>query len=144
MRNVWRNIRAFFEYNWTKAKWILVKKTISSMPYDWSFLLDIERAKIIEMRNYFISSSETFDHENDIRWMNRCIALLNIIIENDEDSIPRVNLRNVDRFISPWAKGERKERMIKYLSEYPSDLRWAKAYNLYFEIRKFCTHNWWD
>jgi hypothetical protein len=56
-----------------------------------------------------------------------------------------MNYNNIDRFIkkSIWAGVER-EDVVNYYKNYPDDYRFAKAWHLYFEIRKNYTGNWWD
>ena len=99
------------------------------------------------MKNYFESkfSRETFDHENDIKWISICIKLLDIIIDEPEGH-SYVNTRNMWRFIrnTKLAKGVEKEDVEHYYKSYPQDLRWVKAEYLYYEIRKRYTSHWWD
>lgn len=141
----WANIRDWFTHNWNKSHCKVVKEAVYGMPYDWTYLLKLERSKIKEMRDY-CTISDIVDHDHNIKWMNMCIKLLDIIIDDDGQDINRkMNYNNIDRFIKKpiWADVER-EDVVNYYKNYPDDYRFAKAWYLYFEIRKNYTGNWWD
>lgn len=145
MKRIWYRIKQWCETNLTRTRWDVIVEAISSPPFDWSYLSRLERAKLYEMKSYFELTSGTFDHKNDIRWINICIKLLDIIIDEPEDQ-RYVNTRNMWRFIRPtdYAKGVKKENVEQYYKLYPQDLRWVKAEHLYYEIRKRYTSRWWD
>lgn len=144
MGKIWSNIRAFFEYNWNLSHWKFIKTAIFSNPYDWTYLFQVEKAKLEEMRDY-MERSEVVDHEENgnLRWVGICIRLLDIIIEEPEEC-PYVNLRNAYRYYPRFLIEDKKEAWLDYVKEYPQELRWQKAYNLYYEIRKEYTTSWWD
>lgn len=145
MKRLWYRIVQRCQENLTRARYEVIVKAITSPPYDWSYLLRLEQAKLREMKRYFELTNGTFDHTDDIRWINICIKLLDIIINEPEDHL-YVNTRNMWRFIRPtdYAKGVEKEDVEHYYNLYPQDLRWVKANQLYYEIRKQYTHRWWD
>lgn len=124
-----------------KTVWVAFK----AQPYDWTYLLKLERSKIKEIRNY-CAISDVVGHDNNIKWMNTCIKLLDIIIDDEgQDSIRKMNYNNIDRFIrKPIKEGVLWEDVVDYYKKYPDDYRFVKAWNLYFEIRKNYTGNWWD
>lgn len=121
-------------------------------PWDWYYLLILEQAKLKEMRSYFMSSLY-FDHSNDIKWIDKCIQLIDIMLENDPlddaSNTPYVNIRNMKRFYR-LRKNQATQSMPswddveKYVRKYPNDLRILKAENLYYEIRREYTTRWWD
>ena len=145
MKTIWYRIVQWCQENFTRARYEVIAEAITSPPFDWSYLLRLERAKLREMKKYFELTNGTFDHTNDIRWISICIKLLDIIIDEPEDQ-RYVNTRNMWRFIRPtdYAKGVEKEDVEHYYKSYPQDLRWVKAEHLYYEIRKQYTCRWWD
>lgn len=145
MKQIWYRIKQFIDTNFTVARIKLIGRAINDPPYDWSYLLRLEQAKLIEMRDYFMMMSNDFDHRADIKWINICIDLIDIIAEQPEDH-PYVNVDNMWRFINPidYVKGVKKEDVEHYYKSYPQDLRWVKAEHLYYEIRKRYTSHWWD
>lgn len=145
MKKIWYRIVQWCQENFTRARYEVIAEAITSPPFDWSYLLRLERVKLREMKKYFELTNGTFDHTNDIRWIGICIKLLDIIIEEPEDH-PYINTRNMWRFIRPtdYAKGVEKEDVEHYYKSYPQDLRWVKAEHLYYEIRKQYTRRWWD
>lgn len=145
MKQIWYRIKQFIDTNFTVARIKLIGRAINDPPYDWSYLLRLEQAKLIEMRDYFIMMSHDFDHHADIKWINICIDLIDIIV-NRPDEHPYVNTNNMWRFIRPtdYVKGVVKVDVEDYYKSYPQDLRWVKAEHLYYEIRKRYTGHWWD
>ena len=145
MKQIWYRIKQFIDTNFTVTRIKLIGRAINDPPYDWTYLLKLERAKLIEMRDYFKMMSNDFNHEPDIKWINICINLIDIIAEQPEDH-PYVNVNNMWRFIrsTDYVKGVIKEDVEHYYKSYPQDLRWVKAEYLYYEIRKRYTACWWD
>ena len=145
MKTIWYRIVQWCQENLTRARCEVITEAITSPPFDWSYLLRLERAKLREMKRYFKLTNGTFDHTNDIRWISICIKLLDIVIDEPEEH-PYVNTRNMWRFIRPtdYAKDVEKESVERYYKSYPQDLRWVKAEHLYYEIRKDHTTCWWD
>lgn len=141
----WSNIKDWFTHNWNKSHCKVVKEAMYGMPYDWTYLLKLERSKLKEIRDYCVTSN-VVDHDNNIKWMNMCIKLLDIIIDDDgQDSNRKMNYNNIDRFIrKPIKDGVLWDDVVDYYKKYPDDYRFAKAWYLYFEIRKNYTGNWWD
>ena len=140
MREIWRNIQVWFR----SAKFYnkFIREARKSQPYDWSHLLKIEKAYLERMRNY-MQDSKYFDHDNNIKWITICINLLNIIIEEPDDPV-YVNLRNAYRFYPRGMTPHKIDPWMEYMKTYPQDLRWQKAYDLYFAIRKEYSTYWWD
>lgn len=145
MKQFWYRITQFIETNFTRSRFNVIKQAIVGEPYDWSNLLRLEQAKLIEMRDYFMMMSNDFDHHADIKWINICIDLIDIIVDQPDEH-PYVNTNNIWRFISPtdYVKGVVKVDVEDYYRAYPQDLRYIKAEHLYYEIRKRYTGHWWD
>ena len=145
MKKIWYRIVQWCQENFTRARYEVIAEAITSPPFDWSYLLGLERVKLREMKSYFELTNGTFDHTNDIKWISVCIKLLDILIDEPEDQ-RYVNTRNMWRFIrsTQLAQGVEKEDVEHYYKSYPQDLRWVKAEHLYYEIRKQYTCRWWD
>lgn len=147
MKQLWYRIQFWIEHHLSPRHLKVVKTAFDGPAYDWGYLLRLEQSKLKEMKNYFESkfSRETFDHENDIKWIGICIDLIDIIV-NQPDEHPYVNINNMWRFIrsTDYVNGVIKEDVEDYYKSYPQDLRWVKAEHLYYEIRKRYTSHWWD
>lgn len=147
MKRFWHKIQFWIEQHLTLSHFRVVKTAFNGPAYDWSHLLRLEQAKLKEIKSYFETdfASSTFDHKKDIYWINICIRLIDIIVDQSED-YPYVNTRNIWRFIqsSDYVKGVKKEDVEDYYKSYPQELRWVKAEYLYYEIRKRYTSRWWD
>lgn len=134
----------FFDTKLTKNHLICVKESFNAMPYDYSYLWRVEKVHLIEMRDYFKISHIT-DHENDIKYIDICIKLLDILIDDgyelfDYDNhvfCKFVNIRNDNRFnLSKVTYDD--------IEIYCFDVYIAKVKNLYYEILKNKITNWWD
>lgn len=145
MKKIWYRIVQWYKTNITRARYEVITEAIASPPFDWSYLLKLEQAKLREMKSYFKSTNHIFEHENDIKWIGICIKLIDIIVDQPEEH-PYVNTNNLWRFIRPtdYVKGIEKDDVEHYYKSYPQDLRWVKAEYLYYEIRKRYTSHWWD
>ena len=42
--------------------------------------------RLEELKHYFIKVSDTFDHKSDIYWINKCLSLLDILINDGDDA----------------------------------------------------------
>ena len=142
----WYQLKDFKEYNITKLHFDCVAESFNSKPYDYSYLWRVERAHLIEMRSYF-KTSNVVDHEEDIRYINICIKLLEILIDDgkglfDFDNMTfkkHVNIRNDYRFMSDKLRSSYNDMEI-----YCFDVYLSKVKHLYYEIMKEKVKNWWD
>lgn len=148
MKQLWYRIQFWIEHHLFPRHLKVVKTAFNGPAYDWAYLLKLERSKLKEMKTYFETKfvRETFDHENDIKWIGICIKLIDIILEEDIESFDNdhyVNIRNMQRFYL-LRKGVTWDKVESYVKKWPNDLRILKAENLYYEIRKYYTRYWWD
>lgn len=145
------DILFWFEICFNRYHFNVVWQTLKSMPYDATYTWKIEKARLIELKRYFIYSSDTFDHENDIKWINICIRLLDILIgdgfsecyvegENSMDLvfIKYVNIKNLNRFIPFMTSNECCHDSVLQL------VYMEKVKNLYYEIIKNNIYSWGD
>ena len=150
MKRLWYRIQFWIEHHLSPRHLKVVKTAYDGPAYDWEYLLKLEQSKLKEMKAYFETKfvRETFDHENDIKWISICIKLIDIIIESNVYDTPEevnkyVNIRNMKRFYR-LKKGTTWDKVENHVKHWPNDLRILKAENLYYEIRKHYTRGWWD
>lgn len=121
----------------------LIKAALNFKPYDYAFLLEIEKEALIKMANYFETSNIAVGDEIVYRDLKLAIKLLDIILENDSaynysDKSMRkyVNIKNVKRFFS--VSGDFESAIMKDV------LRCEKAWYLYSKLREYKTRTWWN
>ena len=107
--------------------------------YDYHYFLNLLKFKL----EWIIFYWENFGHlaraEQDISRMRIATKLLDIIMnENSDASIPYVNMRNKHRF----RVYHKSQGMYKIDSEY--EVRFRKAYCLFFRFLEYHLLGWWD
>lgn len=116
-------------------------------PWDWTYMLQLEKAKLETMLSYFNQSHIIADEEIVIRDIKLAISLIDIIIDEGMSNTTfengklhdnnKVNLRNANRFVS-----------YKFLSAdflcVKGLVRTEKAWHLYHKLRLYKMRNWWD
>ena len=107
--------------------------------YDYHYFLNLLKFKL----EWIIFYWENFGHlaraEQDISRMLIATRLLDIIMdENSEGSIPYVNMRNKHRF----RVYHKSQGMYETNSEY--EVRFRKAYCLFFRFLEYHLLGWWD
>ena len=107
--------------------------------YDYHYFLNLLKFKL----EWIIFYWENFGHlaraEQDISRMRIATKLLDIIMnENSDASIPYVNMRNKQRF----RVYHKSQGMYKIDSEY--EVRFRKAYCLFFRFLEYHLLGWWD
>ena len=163
IKDKYQTIRYWFQVNFNKYHFKMVWEAFKGFPHDHSYMWRLERAKLIEMKRYFIYSSDTFSHEGDIYWINVCIKLLDILIEDDlweyqtedgkvynsDDIIEApfdsliavfnryVNVKNQTRFFNVYTDED-------IYNSYKHYLYTEKVKHLYYEILKNKINDWWD
>lgn len=138
----WYPLKKFKEYNLTKFHFDSVAESFNFRPYDYTYLWRVERAHLIEMMSYF-KLSHVVEHKEDIKYINICIKLLDILIDDGYEIFDYenmkvkkyVNIKNANRFMSNSSNsGEM----------YYFDVYMSKVKHLYYEILKNKINNWWD
>ena len=150
-----KDIRLWCRYNTTKEHWNVVKKAWLGYPFDYSYIYELEKAKLKELYAYFstanyISKEQYDEYCSKIRL---AINLLDIIIEDDSITSVYVNTRNWERYM-PWYRSENiQTKYIKetadewrhrILTQFSGALRTEKARHLYFKLRLQYGETWWD
>lgn len=162
----WFNrLRGWFHYHFRRDFWKVMKTAFDGYPYDHSYLLQLERSKIVEMANYIEKAARYEGYEKDVKWMRIAVKLLDILIDDGLDLfhydgevkyIPLnngnyevdtselkyvchiyVNTRNINRFY-------RNYEPIDYYKERQHHLYLRKVRYLYHKIRLYYEEQWWD
>lgn len=136
--------------------------------WDYSFLLKMEYKKLMEMHNYFKACTRTDKMPFVARDLRLCLRLLDIILEKDDLQLEFSNAK-FERKDNDMYKMVESPRITKYRNlyintrnadrfcklEFPSndhdieiihqdELRKAKAWYLYNQIRYYRMYSWWD
>lgn len=134
----------FFDTKLTKNHLICVKESFNAMPYDYSYLWRVEKAHLIEMRDYFKISHIT-GHEDDIKYIDICIKLLDILIDDG------YHLYDIDKNVFKKYVNIKNDYRFNISKQYHNDLEiyclevyLQKVKHLYYEILKNKITNWWD
>lgn len=157
-------IRSWFHYHFTKGYWKLFKTVLQSYPFDYSYLLELEKVKIIEMADYIEKAARYEGYEKDVKYMRIAAKLIDIIteqvnlfhyngklefipLENNKYEVNtnnleyvchvNVNTRNINRFFN-------KEEPIEYYKIHKHELYIRKARYLYHKIRYYEEEKWWN
>ena len=140
-------------------------RRIWGKPWDWYYLLNLERCKIREMMNDVSKTRRFVGYQTVLRDMQICIKLIDIVLEEDApykswlhqnygkplkdfehfDEMPfskYINVKNADRFLKP----------VNYVADPDSriyqdllvEYRKVKALALYNKIRTYKIFSWWD
>ena len=136
--------------------------------WDYTFLLEIERKKIIEMYEYFKECTRSDKMPTVARDLRLCIGLLNIVLEKDNLQLEFSEMKTMRRddgmyemVESPHIIACRKlyintKNASRFcLFNFPTDdydieiihkeeLRRYKAWYLYNKIRTYKLFSWWD
>lgn len=141
----WYPLKNLKKYNFTKLHLDSVLESFDFKPYDYTHIWRVERAHLIETKSYF-QISNSFDHTDDIKYINICINLLDILIDDGDGLMDYknmkfkkyVNTKNFKRFIQNAPTSYDNLEICNY------DVYMAKAKHLYYEILKNKITNWWD
>lgn len=165
MANNFHSIKKFFRSLKRSCKYF--KIMWSNHPWDYSYLLRLEREKLKDMYEYFSHADITVNEWIHARDCKLAIALLDIILEDDSSFdiylpigmkpskskyviLKYVNDYNIDRFLDrDICKKYRIESSKKNSdNSFPiitrDELRIAKAWNLYCKLREYRLMTWWD
>lgn len=124
--------------------------------WDWTYLMEVEYKKIQDIRNHLAEHKCFVGWEQTVNRMDITLRILKIILDESLVEKNYVNLRNVHRFTNPVrakhiiedANKPTPEKIFNHYFDVAlaarNDLRNLKAWNLYFELRKHLTKEWWD
>lgn len=125
-------------------------KRIWGKPWDFTYLLLLEYAKIKEMRDFIKKHGSHEDHTQVVRDMSICLKLIDIILERDSlrydvdtgKNRTYINTRNGLRFGNTWESYVFNNNPSGELLK--DCLRISKAIHLYNKIRTYRILSWWD
>jgi len=168
IKHIYYVVRAWVKHHlFSKDFYRLLLTVLKDYPWDYSYLLVLERAKLNAMANYFEKSKIFVGWEYVVRDIRLCINLIGIILEEKDlfhfngDIVfekseeyegdyevkhtpdfkyvcdVKVNTKNIDRFVPE------KSHQKAYL-EQPHELYILKAKYLYNKIRHEHMAEWWD
>ena len=163
--NIFYNIKSFFKSLKRACKYF--KIMWSNHPYDYAYLLELEREKLKDMYKYFSTANIIVDEWIRARDCKLAITLLDIILGDDSSYdvyFPKmanlndgryiirkyVNDHNIDRFIHPdickkyRIESSKKNKNNNFPVIIRDELRTAKAWNLYCKLREYRLKTWWD
>lgn len=167
IRGVWYWIRMH-----TKKRFLRVlKATLKSYPYDSSFLLEIEQAKLNEIADYIEANDRFVGCEYVVRDIRLCVRLIEILKHEtdyfhfngdirfvpsgkvDEDGNEIMEFKPTPDFeyvcdvkvnmknIDRFARSQAEEKLF---NRQPHELYLRKARCLYHKIRSEREQEWWD
>ena len=131
-------------------------KRIWGKPWDYGYLLQLEKYKMSEMIRYFSKYKGFFGWENVVRDLKICVKLIDIINEEDDAynawlntsysinhykvPFPKyINIRNKNRFLTSDYLNQNSKIYQGQLAYYRS----TKALYLYNKIRTYKMRSWW-
>lgn len=141
-------------------KYDVIDQAINGYSFDYAYLYDVERTKLVEMRNYFNDHGIAENSWDMVRKIDLAIKLLDIANEStdtfgyrflDEERSAKtenfddeyyckvnVNLKNSKRFFTD------NEFLLNYINKHPHELYIKKAQYLYHKLRYYFEQTWWD
>ena len=163
--NIFYNIKSFFRSLKRACKYF--KIMWSNHPYDYGYLLELEREKLKDMYEYFSNANIIENEWIRARDCKLAIALLDIILGDDSSYdvyfaegtkigegryVIRkyVNDSNINRFLDRYVckkyriESSKKNKDNKFPIIVRDELRVEKAWNLYCKLREYNLRNWWD
>lgn len=158
---LWYKVKQFFR---GISRWFYYYKVVHNLhDFDWSDVLVIERCQLFRLRDCINKYHNYEGWEEDIKWMNISLSLLDIILGdgvaelvddhstfNGEYYVPAhvwkittyVNINNASRFVSNFYVECLNDPNCKISEILKSNLRDTKAWYLYNNIRINKLKNW--
>lgn len=164
-----REIRGWFRFHFRKEFFKLLKEVFKSYPYDGAYLLELEKAKMLEMAAYFERSQLVEGWERMVKELKLCAILIDIITEDDDIKLYHYNgdwhfeprkdnpeyyemvfsddheyVCDVKVNLRNIRRFVTDEKSIDYYMKFPHEFYKIKAQYLYHKIRAYKELNWWD
>ena len=159
IKNIFKSIKIAIKEPY---KYEVVDQAINGFSFDYAYLYDLERAKLVEMRNFFKNEGIAENSDDMVKKIDLAIKLLDIANEStdtfgykfldngtsrsggladlDDEYYCKVNvnLKNANRFF------EGNDFMLEYVKKTPHELYIRKAQYLYHKLRYYFEQSWWD
>ena len=125
----------------------LLKRASEFRPFDYGFLLSIEKQALIQMANYFETSEIAYGNDAVFKDLKLALKLLDIVIEEDSawhsnggpGWVDRyINTNNWKRFLPSVDNLELNKPIIQ------DHLRREKAWYIYNKLKYYRMRAWWD
>lgn len=151
------NIKHWVSYIFKRKSINLIREACVSYPYDWVYLLRLDRVKLEQMLEYFKTNNITGTEPIICRDLRICINLIDIItgktelVDNDTTGIldpfylenrktrqinRRANYKNMNRFIH--------ENYKSFYEDLEDEYYIQKAKHLYFKILNYKLFTFWN
>lgn len=123
----------------------VIKAAVKFEPWDYGFILDMERAALEKMEDYIRTKGIHEDNIRDAERINLTLRLLDISMDKDFDwekidrGIIYVNTKNKYRY---FRKDKLSEKCFENISK--ATLREEKAWYLYCKMREYWFRTFWD
>lgn len=151
IRRIYNDAKCWFRHCFNKNHWKVVKEAILGYPFDYCYMWQLERAKLVEMQKFFESSDLTVDDSKIAKEISLAIKLLDIILFEDDlyeynhktkeyKCLVKVNTNNMHRF----SKVENEEIKKFVIDHMLHKLYITKAKHLYYELMKNKIRTWWN
>ena len=142
---LYRDIRGWLYHNFKVKHFLLVREAWNSYPFDYAYLFYVMKAKMEEMRIYFIKSGMTGPQVP--KEIELACKLQDIFLEEELEVKEYVNLKNWKRYMRhEFMRHEfqDEETALEFFKKFPGVLRARKAYHLYFMVLEYKSGGWWD
>lgn len=116
-------------------------------PWDWEYMLDLEKAKLETMLKYFKKSQIVEDWKIIVRDIKLAIKLIDLIKDEGMSNTEWVGHELVDNNVVNRRNAKRFLNESIMNSDYPfrnSYLKTEKVWNLYHKLRLYRMRSWWD
>ena len=164
----YRQIKMWFRFHFRKEFLKLLKAVLKSYPWDGTYLLKLEKAKMEEMATYFERSQLVDGWKRMVKKLRLCARLIDIITEDDDVELFHYNgdwhfepckdnpeyyemvfsddheyICDVKVNLKNIKRFAKNEKLINYYLKFPHELYKLKAEYLYHKIRFYNELNWW-
>lgn len=129
--------------------WKLLQKAYKFKPWDYGFMLDLERACYEQMIPYYEKYGHLVNHEEVARDLKLAIKLIDIITEDDV-AYDMAESSEVDKwqfYLTKYINTKNSSRFGLSKLDQPvlvNGLRVKKALYLYHKLRYYKLRTWWD
>ena len=120
----------------------LIKAANRFQPFDYGFVLSLEKEAISSMYEYFKTNKIAVGDERTEKQLRLALQLLDVILEEDfpQSLAVYVNTKNIARFVPEHANIDCENRGLVIRD----NLRLEKAWRLYCRLREDFMRSWWN
>lgn len=172
IKHKYYSLRSWFRYCLNKQHFNLIWTAVSNRPYDFSSMLNVEYAQLLDMLHYFENGEFIVQEEYDKICMQirRAITMLEIVIDKREtyhytgdfefeeyhdERYPDKTLYtlktdkhiyhcDVNVNLRNIDRFVKNDDYKKYVLKHPHELYELKAHHLYYKAKEYYSQNWSD